>query len=328
LIEAFGERKSCPDWTRDPRCRIGLIGLYGRLASGWPPEEALTAPSRSKPSRRIDPVIVPETRPTPHRVDWPAAVALYEKEQLSEDEIARRFGVTQGAVIRGLRLRGVKRRMPVVTAADRERQRLRRTWLSVHERCDNPHDIQYPYMGARGIRVSPAWRDFKPFHAWALAMGARPGVWLVRKDSRGHWSPENCEWVRPEVARHRERPHGMPPPKRYVTAFGETKGVSEWSKDPRCTVRDFTISRRLDKGWRPEDAISGPPTNPGTTGLRLVVLRAFGEEKSKREWLCDPRCGGIGHVALDLRLRQGWSAQDAISTPPWRHPAQASAAAR
>ena len=320
LIEAFGERKNCAEWSRDPRCRVGAERLRERLWAGWPPEEALVVQRWAKPSRLIAPVLVREPQRPKRRADWQRAVDLY-CQGLSAEQIARDLGVTRATIVRGLRLRGVVKRRPGLTEAALERERLEHTWSNVHARCNNPHDLQYAANGGRGAHVAPEWSEFEPFFAWAKAHGARPGLWLVRKDVFGHWSPDNCEWIEPALARRRERPHAMPPPKRLVTAFGETKGVAEWGKDPRCKVRDFTISRRLDKGWKPEDAVAGPPLKLGTGKTRqLVLLRAFGEEKSKREWLVDSRCAGVGHVALDLRLRQGWSVEDAISTPPWRHP--------
>lgn len=41
-IEAFGERKSAPDWAADPRCSVGCINLRDRVKKGWSPEEAIT----------------------------------------------------------------------------------------------------------------------------------------------------------------------------------------------------------------------------------------------------------------------------------------------
>lgn len=45
-VDAFGERRTIQDWTRDPRCKVGKRGLAKRLNRGWPAEEAITAPGR------------------------------------------------------------------------------------------------------------------------------------------------------------------------------------------------------------------------------------------------------------------------------------------
>jgi hypothetical protein len=45
-----------------------------------------------------------------------------------------------------------------------------------------------------------------------------------------------------------------------ASAFGETKPITEWLKDPRCAVSLKTIYARLDAGLEEEDAISTPRT--------------------------------------------------------------------
>ena len=48
-----------------------------------------------------------------------------------------------------------------------------------------------------------------------------------------------------------------------ITAFGETKSVSDWARDPRCVVGRSALSARLCAGWEPEQAI--------TTGKRRAL---------------------------------------------------------
>lgn len=43
-----------------------------------------------------------------------------------------------------------------------------------------------------------------------------------------------------------------------VTAFGETKTVTEWARDKRCSVSRCTIRRRIESGLDPESAIITP----------------------------------------------------------------------
>jgi hypothetical protein len=44
-----------------------------------------------------------------------------------------------------------------------------------------------------------------------------------------------------------------------VTAFGETKNVADWHRDPRCAVTYKTLYARLaNLGWLPELAIITP----------------------------------------------------------------------
>ena len=41
-IEAFGERKTVLEWSRDPRCVVKYGALVSRINEGWDPTEALT----------------------------------------------------------------------------------------------------------------------------------------------------------------------------------------------------------------------------------------------------------------------------------------------
>lgn len=72
-------------------------------------------------------------------------------------------------------------------------------WNQIKSRCHNPNVQSYRYFGARGITVDPEWSaDFQVFKAWALANGYQEGLWLIRKDKTGPYSPDNCKWVRKE----------------------------------------------------------------------------------------------------------------------------------
>jgi len=44
----------------------------------------------------------------------------------------------------------------------------------------------------------------------------------------------------------------------YVEAFGESKTVKAWSRDPRCQVHDSNLKKRLKRGMPPELAITRP----------------------------------------------------------------------
>jgi hypothetical protein len=97
-----------------------------------------------------------------------------------------------------------------------------------------------------------------------------------------------------------------------ITAFGETKGLSSWSRDKRCGVKLSTLFRRLRLGWDAEYAITAPPQSAGH-GLSKE-LEAFGEKKSYSDWIRDPRCKLLSVSALIARLEHGMSPEAAIRT--------------
>ena len=44
-----------------------------------------------------------------------------------------------------------------------------------------------------------------------------------------------------------------------MTAFGESKSIYEWLRDPRCAVKTYTtLQSRLFRGSDPEQAITTP----------------------------------------------------------------------
>jgi hypothetical protein len=128
----------------------------------------------------------------------------------------------------------------------------------MHQRCNDPNRESYQWYGALGIRVCAAWSSFTKFKNWAEDNGYRRGLTLERIDNSGNYSPRNCKWAtRKEQARNRRT-------SKRITAFGETKVLAAWAEDPRCSVKAVTLGRRIDTGWRAEEAITTPPLRRAT----------------------------------------------------------------
>ncbi len=51
----------------------------------------------------------------------------------------------------------------------------------------------------------------------------------------------------------------QPIPKKMITAWGETKHLRGWSRDPRCRVTYACLQTRIYKQWNPELAMTTPP---------------------------------------------------------------------
>jgi hypothetical protein len=79
------------------------------------------------------------------------------------------------------------------------------TWRGIHRRCENPKSQDFKYYGARGIKVSPRWADFRSFLRDVLEdIGPRPGgsyasgaplYTLDRIDVNGDYAPGNVQWA-------------------------------------------------------------------------------------------------------------------------------------
>lgn len=60
---------------------------------------------------------------------------------------------------------------------------------------------------------------------------------------------------------------------RFITAFGETKPLCRWLKDPRCCVKGSAIMDRIQKGFSAEYAISTPPIPAWESGVHSAISR-------------------------------------------------------
>ena len=63
----------------------------------------------------------------------------------------------------------------------------------LEQRCSNIMNKDYRLYGAKGIEVR--FKSVEEFIAWGLANGFEPGLDLHRVDDKGHYSPDNCEFI-------------------------------------------------------------------------------------------------------------------------------------
>lgn len=123
------------------------------------------------------------------------------------------------------------------------------TWVHMIQRCHNPKNKDYKNYGGRGIVVCEMWRE--SFEAFFLMVGKRPTLkhTIERINSNGNYEPGNVRWA----TRYEQNQNTRSNIK--LTIDGETKTVSEWSRDPRCSVSEFTVYKRLDRGWDAKRAV-------------------------------------------------------------------------
>lgn len=127
-----------------------------------------------------------------------------------------------------------------------------KTWRSMIARCKNVNHKSFEAYGGRGIGVCSRWESFEKFF---LDMGLRPkDMALGRIDNDKGYSPSNCRWETPkQQARNRRGNHNL-------TVMGETKTISEWSEI--TGILHCTISRRVEMGWTPRQAVFTPVNGP------------------------------------------------------------------
>lgn len=127
------------------------------------------------------------------------------------------------------------------------------SWDSMVQRCTNPKSAHYRNYGGRGISICPEWRDFKAFHAWAIANGWSEGLEIDRRDNNGNYEPGNCRWATHAENNRNKRNN------RLLTYRDQAKTIAEWSA---LTGLQFkTIQGRLDTlGWNAEKTLITPPS--------------------------------------------------------------------
>jgi hypothetical protein len=138
----------------------------------------------------------------------------------------------------------------------RDKETGRNCWVAIVRRCESESSSAYHKYGAKGIAVCDAWlhgRDgMSGFQAFMADMGPRPSHLhtVNRLDNEKGYEPGNCEWATQEQQSRNRRDNV------FVTAFGKTKTIAEWSREVgmnRATLRD-----RLLRGWEPERALKPP----------------------------------------------------------------------
>ncbi|MBI4606847.1 MAG: hypothetical protein HY721_33190 [Planctomycetes bacterium] len=317
LVNAFGETKGVAAWARDPRCRVKFALLYRRLDAGYSPEEAITLPEGATPSPRKRRLRVSVRRPRArpwHKIDGEAAARLHTVEGLPPGKIAQLLGSTISGVRARLKRMGIYRPQKRKRPASRLGRSLYRIWYEL--RSGSSDRRRSADSGRKGVLVSKEWDRFEPFYAWATQSGYRKGLCLSRVDREAEYSPNNCRWAtRAEISRRKRPPNRPRPPRWTISAFGETKGPTAWSKDPRCAVRLPSLIKRLRSGIKPAEAITRPRTRVGNVEPKVLV-KAFGMTKNLTDWSRDRRCR-VTMVTIAHRLRHRVAPEIAIAAPPY-----------
>lgn len=124
--------------------------------------------------------------------------------------------------------------------------------------------------------------QIKPRTEFYPSRRAKPG------QDQHHGHCKECQCASKRVA-YEKRPRTD---SHIVSAFGETKTVAEWSRDPRCPVGQTGLHARLQKGWPAEFAITAAPgSRPVETGMQATLQYASGKLESSR---CESRPAPAG----------------------------------
>lgn len=128
------------------------------------------------------------------------------------------------------------------------RTRVYSIWSGMVSRCRATGGKNAENYSRRGISVCQRWLSFENFLS---DMGEPPiGSTIDRRDNNGGYNKGNCRWATVIQQANNTRAN------RYITAMGETKSLSDWSRDGRCMVRYHVLQARIRRGWDVTEAIT------------------------------------------------------------------------
>jgi hypothetical protein len=177
---------------------------------------------------------------------------LYVEEGWSTPKIAKKFGVTYGAVRLHLLAQGIKLRNAKIS---QERHGKSDTpeyyiWRSMIQRC-RQNGMGHKDYGQRGIKVYGPWRT--SFQKFLSYVGPRPTpAHSIDRfpNNDGDYEPGNVRWATIEEQQNNKRSS------RFITIEAGTKTVREWEKARGFKIN--LIAGRLRRGYSPDEAINTP----------------------------------------------------------------------
>jgi hypothetical protein len=179
---------------------------------------------------------------------------LYEDKGFSLSQLAERFSRTRMEVRRRVLSVGshISPRGRPMIHTDRNRN-LHCRWRAMKHRCTPQNGKASRRYGDRGIRVCDEWiQDFNVFQQWAYSNGFAVDLELDRIDNNGDYSPVNCRWTTSKVNANNKESTIM------LTAFGETKPLTEWPNDHRCPHSYYSLRQRIKMGVPRDQIITRP----------------------------------------------------------------------
>ncbi len=122
------------------------------------------------------------------------------------------------------------------------------TWGLMMKRCSNKTSVDYPDYGGRGIFVCERWHTFENFFS---DMGKAPTLKhsIDRRNNDGPYAPENCYWATQKEQARNKRNNS------YLTAFGLTKSIVEWSEYTGIDVK-LIHNRKRKPNWSAERVLT------------------------------------------------------------------------
>lgn len=181
------------------------------------------------------------------------------------------------------------------------RTKVYRAWINIKVRCLDPDCKFFEHYGGRGITMHPGWQDsFEGFYK-EVGDPPTPKHSIDRIDNEKGYEPGNCRWATMKEQSNNTRRN------RPVTINGETKNLMEWAEV--FGIAKQALMYRLRTGVPVETALTTPIRGHRKNGHLVTIGRST---KSITAWIEEI---GINRQTVFYRMREGWSAEKALTTP-------------
>ncbi|MDE2021047.1 MAG: hypothetical protein KGJ13_11980 [Patescibacteria group bacterium] len=173
-------------------------------------------------------------------------------------------------------------------------------WKGIKNRCYAPNSTAYKHYGARGILVSPLWKN--DFLRFVEDVGFPPSLDmdLDRINTDGNYEPGNVRWITHQENMCNVRNN------QWVEIDGVKKLASQWADEYGISRPTFSVRMKL--GWTGKDLLAKPWTG---THTRTLTIR--GVTKRETEWAKEL---GISQGLLLYRIKKQGIPLDSLPDIP------------
>lgn len=136
----------------------------------------------------------------------------------------------------------------------RTKEKSYKTWCFIKQRCYNKKDVDYPYYGGRGVRISDEWINNPELfceYVESLPRYSEDGTTIDRINPNRNYERGNLRWLSLGEQQSNKRNNV------FLTFDGRTMTMTEWAKE--TGIAQTTLSRRKKAGWSVEQMLTIRP---------------------------------------------------------------------
>lgn len=119
--------------------------------------------------------------------------------------------------------------------------RLKRIYINMKDRCNNPKNRSYKHYGEKGISICKDWLDFELFEKWSYENGYDDTLTIDRKSCAGNYCPQNCRWI-PLAEQSRNRTSNI-----IFEHDGKNMIMADWARELNISINTLYQRKKAGK---------------------------------------------------------------------------------